>query len=1178
MSDLIGIGVSGLSAYQRALATTSNNIANLQTDGYVRQRAVLASSGQDPTAIVSVGTGVRFAEIQRLYDRFAEENLQRAASGLEAEQGMLKELQALQDAIGSSEAGLHGAFQEFFDAARELEASPASAGARAGFLAKSEGLAARFRGLAATAANLDTDSRAQIDQALQEANTLLAQLATLNTQLLKRSSASEQPMQLLDQRDNAIRQLSEKIGVTVVLSNSGAANVYAGESASGVALVEDGRARAISAAFDSYDYGKSEFVLDAASQPVSLPGIKSGLVGGLLSFRRQGLGLAVNKLDELALAFGRSVNKLHRDGLDAAGRPGEDLFYVGPKFIVDGKANGGSARLSVEVIDSERVRSSAYEMSFNGSAGMWQLKELSSGRSAIGTNMVELDGLRFSIEGTPRNGDTFRISPEDHPAATFSALIKDGSQVASAGRFAIRADLSNQGATAAELLSTPPRDRVDVRAIEDILPSPKTPIGEQTFTATGVDAYQDTIIAARTGPIAVIPAGYTKIALTTAIGEGSELAVFTRDGRQISGPAMNADIVKEVYGFYAGATYSETYRNKTGTDAYLDLNFSRGMYAESGRQVDVDGQVLLSPAQIYGESITDTVAGAQTLRINNQSVPVTLSDTEATSVSNVVSAINNTRALTGVAAQASEGKLVLTAFNDVRFDVGAVNVSTQDKASIEINGGEYTVGYRLRISNKALAGNDYLYLNDEKFTFSSLDATASGLAKLINDKGASFSVQAAYSATNGEVVLTVKSDNARIKIGRNTLGLAERDDAYLLDNGSLTATKASGALVNLINAGITRPDGTVTPNGLVATGGVVSAGLSLKISASADTADAYILERTAGGTGSYITDGFKLGDVVRISAGSVNASAKTKSLVVTDISATKLTCKVIDGSALTEETAATGCTIERGVQLTNTTDKTGEPLVVGANTLGLDPQVYFNAGPINIDIAAGAPRTVFGSLGLRSGFVMDQPIAEDLLVFGVNKDGEASKISLSGTYTAGEPPAELKTDSRTYSLEFTKTGFRLIDTATNTQVSSGAFDTTSRTIRYDNWSVTLKSVPSDGDRFIIARNDDATGDNRVISLIAQLQFDRTILPSKQTVQQEYEDLVNRVGVLTVQAEVGRDAQKVLFDQARENRDRVSGVNLDEELSDLLRYQQAYQANAQVIQTASRLFDTLMQRL
>ena len=69
-----------------------------------------------------------------------------------------------------------------------------------------------------------------------------------------------------------------------------------------------------------------------------------------------------------------------------------------------------------------------------------------------------------------------------------------------------------------------------------------------------------------------------------------------------------------------------------------------------------------------------------------------------------------------------------------------------------------------------------------------------------------------------------------------------------------------------------------------------------------------------------------------------------------------------------------------------------------------------------------------------------------------------------------------------------------------------------------------------------------------------------------------------MGSLTVQAEIAKDAQQVVFDHARASRDRVSGVNLDEELADLLRYQQAYQANAQVIQFANRLCDSLLQRL
>lgn len=1178
MSDLIGIGVSGLSAYQRALATTSNNIANLQTDGYVRQRAVLASSGQDPNAIVSVGTGVRFAEVQRLYDRFAEENLQRATSGLEAEQGMLKELQALQDAIGSSEAGLHGAFQGFFDSARELEAAPSSAGARAGFLAKSEGLAARFRALAATAASLDSDTKAQADQTLQEANTLLSQLAALNTQLVKRNSASEQPMQLLDQRDNAIRELSKKMGVTVVLADSGAASIYAGESASGVALVENGRARTISASFDPYDYGKAEFVLDASSQPVVLPNVRTGTLGGLINFRRQGLALATDKLDELALAFGRAVNKLHRDGLDSSGRPGEDLFYIGPKFVVDGRANGGSARLGVEVIDPEAVKPRAYEMRFSASAGTWEVRDLSSGKTATGTGKIELDGLRFSVEGTPRNGDTFRISPENHPAATFSALIKDGSQVASAGRFAIRADIGNLGASSAEMMITSPRTSLAVRPIDEILPRPKSPVGEEAFTATGIGGYQDTTIAARPGPIAVIPAGYGKVALSTALGENSELAVFTRDGRQLTGPVMDPAVVNEANGFYAGATYSDRYRDKSGTDAYLDHAFRRGLYAESGRQTDVDGRLILSPAKIFGSKVTQTATGTQTLLVNDQTVSVTLDAGGKGPVANAVAALNAARSLSGVSARESDGRLVLSAFNDVRFDVGAVDVSTRDKASIEVNGGEYTVGFRLRIPDKASGSSGYVYINDERFEFSSLGTSAGGLAKLINDRYSAdpSGIQAGYSSDDGELVLSVKADNTRMKIGRNSLDLAMSDGIYLKDDGGLTARKASDALVGLINAGTTRPDGVVTPSGLVATGGAMSAAHPLAIRASSDTAGAFVLERGDAG-GDYEADGFQIGDVVRISSGGVSAATKAKSLVITGIDGSTITCKTIDGSTLTAE-EATDCVVERGVQLANVGDRAGEPIVVGTNSLGLESKSYFNDAPITIDLAAGTPRSVAASLGLRSGFVMDQPIAEDLLVFGVNRDGVSSKVSLSGTYAAGTPPDSLKSDARTYSLEFTQTGYRLVDTATDTAVSSGTFDTTTRTIRYADWSVTLKNLPSEGDRFTIARNDDAMGDNRVISLIAKLQFDRTMLPSTQTVQQEYEDLVNKVGVLTVQAEIGRDAQKVVFDQARENRDRVSGVNLDEELSDMLRFQQAYQANAQVIQTASRLFDTLMQRL
>ena len=1079
MTDLIGIGVSGLSAYQRALATTSNNVANLQTEGYVRQRAVLASSGQDGGSKISIGTGVRFAEVQRLYDRFAEENLQRAGSMLEAEAGLLKELQALQDAIGSSEVGLHGAFQDFFDGARELEAAPASAGARAGFLAKAEGLAARFRGLAGTATNLDNGTRAQIDQAVRESNTRLSELAALNKQLLRKGSSSEQPMQLLDQRDNAIRELSSRLGVTAVISDNGTATIYAGESASGVALVENGVARTITASFDAYDIGKADFVLDAASRPVIIPGIKSGQIGGLVSFRRDGLGLAINKLDDLALSFGRAVNKLHRSGLDSAGRPGEDLFYVGPKFTVDARANGGSGRLSVSIVDANVVEASSYQVRFNASAGGFEVREVRSGRTVTGSAPLEMDGLRFTVEGMPRDGDTFLVSPDDHPSATFAALIKDGSQVASAGRFAVRSSTGNLGATAAEMSLNAPRESVVTRSLTDILPTPKQPIGEQSFAADSTISYQDTLVAARSTPIAVIPAGYSKIALNTAIGEGSELAVFTRDGRQLSGPEMDPGVVRTANGFFAGATYSSAYLNKTGVEGYLDRDVSRGVFAESGQQLDIDGNAILTPSRLYGEAIGTSAAGSQTLIINGKAVPVTHTGLPA-SADNIVDAINDARESTGVIAQQQAGKLVLSAYNAVRFEVDAVNLAQGDHLSVTINGGEYTVPYQV-------------------------------------------------------------------------------------DGVTLTRQQITDRLVQSINAAGT---------GIVATGGIVAAGLDLTIARSAGSESAYTLAADR----DLAAAGFVVGDLVRITAGNASTGNQNKDLMVVAVSGNILTCKPVDGSSLTEEANKTGCTLARAVRLTNGAAASGAPIVIGANTVGLAQKTYFNDRAIQIDLAAGADRDILGSLGFRSGFVMREPLAEDLLVFGVNSGGTAAAVSLSGTYAVGTPPAELLPDSRTYSLQFERGNYRLVDTATGTQVAAGVFNTNTRSVQYANWSVALQTLPSDGDSFTILPNDDASGDNRVIAKIASLQYDRSLLPSNQTVQQEYEDLVNKIGVQSVQAEIGRDAQKVVFDQAQENRDRVSGVNLDEELSDLLRYQQAYQANAQVIQTASRLFDTLMQRL
>lgn len=1085
MVDLVSIGVSGLSAYQRALATTSNNIANLQTEGYVRQRAVLQTAGQDNTSRISLGNGVQFAEVQRLYDRFAEENLQRATSDLKGEETLLKELQSLQDALGSSEAGLHGAFQAFFDAARALEAAPASTGVRAGFLASAEGVAARFRGLGGTASNLDRTTQAQIEQSVGEVNSLLQEVASLNSQLVKRTTDREQPMQLLDRRDAVLKSLSERIGITVQFSNSGAATVYAGDSASGVALVENVETRTLSVQFDPVDYGKVQFVLDAASRPVVLPNVRTGTLGGLVSFRGQALGPAAERLDTLALAFGREVNRLHKEGLDSLGRPGTDLFYTGPDFVIDGRANAGNSRLGVDVVNATNVQSNSYSMRFSAASGVWTVTNDQTQASTTGAQEMTLDGLRFSLQGTPRDGDTYRVTPTSRPALAFRTLIKDPSEVAGASKLMSSVAETNLSATSADVALVTPRTATSHSLIDSVIPR------------TNGTTIESTLVAVRSTPIAVIPAGYRDVALSSSIG-GGELAVFTRDGRQLAGPDLTAratDVVTSANGFYAGAVFSADYLNKTGADAYLDQAFIFGQVASSSSQLDSAGNAQLTPAII----VTDTVDGAAIagdgrlkIRINGEAIDVAVGGSD---LATIAAAINTQKAATGAVAE-----------------VVAV-------AEISVPAGNVVAGSSIRLTN---AANAVVTVSVDSQLGDADKSWAQNLARKIN--AANLGISATITGANLVLSKVSAADGTTFSVGTNSIGMTTGQ----VDERSKLMFKSYQEI---------RFDASVVDNNSV-----------IYLNSQFDS--------------SFGDHGITVDPVASRPAGETAAQNLVRKINDAQLGVTA----AIDGAEIV---------------LTNSTGQSGLPFTIGRNSLGLEEKTYFNDADLSIDFDPAVTTTQsLKNLGLRPGFVMRDGLAEDLLVFGIDSaTGRASSVSISGSYSAGSVPTGLVTDTREYEIVFDATnGYEIIDSTTETVVSAGVFDLTNRTIEYGIWKTTFGGIPAGGDRFIIKPTVDALGDNRTASLIAQIQSRRDLLPSKQTLQEEYEGLVNRIGSLTVQAEIGRNAQKVVYDHAQQSRDRVSGVNLDEELSDLLRFQQAYQANAQVIQTANRIFDSLLQRL
>ena len=1068
MVDIVGIGVSGLNAYQRSLATTGNNIANLQTEGYVRQRSIIQSASQDTTSRISLGAGARFAGVERVYDRFAEENLQRATSELSGQDSLLRELQALQDAIGSSEAGLHGAFEEFFGAARGMEVAPGSVGARAGFVAAADGLSLRFRNLGSTVADFDRTTRAAVEDAVTKANSLLKELGSLNQQLVNRASSADQPMQLLDKRDAILGDLAEQMGITVLLSDNGMATVYAGDSASGAALVENGVTRNVSAIFDELDPGRVQIVLDAQSRPTVLPPVRSGAIGGLISYRSQALGVVADRLDTLALSFGNAVNQLHREGLDSQGRPGRDLFYVGPDFDVNGSANAGTTRLGVEIVDASAVGFRAYEARFDGSRDEWVVTDTQSKVSASGGSTVDLGGLRFSFNGTARPGDTFRITPAQRPAQTFTTLIREADEIVTGMRLSIAGRSSNLSAISSDVALAPLREAATVRSLAEVLPRGVNP------------GSVDTNFALSSKPIAVIEAGMRDVVLRAGSAD-AEIAIFTRDGRQLAGPQMAASVVTTTNGFFSGAQYSATYLNRSGvngTDAYLDQRLVYGAYASAGAQSDGAGGEIVTPASILTNRIDAASFGqiaAGALRINGTAVATKIPrDGQPSSVAEYANAINTLKATTGVVAEArSEVRLPISA------NSGSLNVT--------INGRSFAASTVSGLMAAINADGDPAMANIE-----------ARLEGVLRTNGAAITQES-------EIVL-VDTAGADIVLGSNNLGVEQRRYGAQLLFSAYQEISASNVPVGAAR---------IVINGVT-------------------------VEQTAGGAAA-------LASKINAAAIGVTASASGTTLV-----------------------------------LRNSDGQAGEPFTIGSNNLGLEAKQYFNDKAISIDFdptVAGASSGTLRQLGLQPGFVMQNAMAEDLLVFGVDSTGAASAVSLTGSYERGTPPAALATDRRAYDVVFgDANAYSIVDKATLTTVASGVLDLAERKIRYGNWMVSMGGVPAMGDTFTIEPNTDPRGDNRMAAAIARIQDRKDLLGNDQTVQQEYENIVDRVGALAVQAEIGRDAQRVVRDHAREARERVSGVNLDEELADLLRYQQAYQANAQVIQAASRIFDALLQRL
>lgn len=161
-----------------------------------------------------------------------------------------------------------------------------------------------------------------------------------------------------------------------------------------------------------------------------------------------------------------------------------------------------------------------------------------------------------------------------------------------------------------------------------------------------------------------------------------------------------------------------------------------------------------------------------------------------------------------------------------------------------------------------------------------------------------------------------------------------------------------------------------------------------------------------------------------------------------------------------------------------------------------------------------------------------------------------------------------------YQIRFdTDATYSILDTTGNIVSNNNPFDP-ALGVTFDNVTTTFSEAPRAGDIFTIEPNTNAAGDNSNLAALIALK-DAPVVNGTDTFSDAYFNIVNGVGSKARFSEITRDALQVVHDQAVDTKDEISGVNLDQEAADLIRFQQAYQASAQVIQTANRIFDSIL---
>jgi flagellar hook-associated protein 1 len=437
ISDIFNIARSGIRANQQGLATTSHNIANINTKGYSRQEVVLETARP---AEGTIGSGVRVAAIRQSVDDFLENQLTSVnedIGSITARNNYLVQADGIFTETDNS--GLSYSLTEFFNAVRDLATNPESTIQRTVLLAKGQSLSDQFVTVAQGLNQIRLDADGEIARHVNTINGLATKIASLNDVIFKTESNGRDALDLMDQRRVLINDLAGLVNIEQVPLNDGI-----GINVGGQLLVAGNHANALSTEADPDNPPMHDvtFVRSDGSELSISHNIHGGQIGGLLVQRDEDMVKFQDQVDRLAAVLINEFNQQHQAGYGLDGTTNNNFFSaLNPQAPLAHDRNTGSATGgSVMIADPTLATFQEYEVQFSGASAYSVVNTATGATATSGAytsgSPLSFDGLDVVISGTPAAGDVFYVNAQKGAAQQLGVALSDTDKIAAASTVA----------------------------------------------------------------------------------------------------------------------------------------------------------------------------------------------------------------------------------------------------------------------------------------------------------------------------------------------------------------------------------------------------------------------------------------------------------------------------------------------------------------------------------------------------------------------------------------------------------------------------------------------------------------------------------------------------------------------------------------------------------------------